>query len=149
MFTVSKILVPVDFSPHSEAALDAAIEIAKKFEASVHLLHAYPIHVGGVTPYGVTLPDTLERDWRKSAQTQLDGLAERVAQAGLHASASLSPSPAAAAVVETAEEMGSDLIVMGTRGLSGLSHVLLGSVAERTLRLAPCPVLTVKAEGAE
>jgi nucleotide-binding universal stress UspA family protein len=49
--------------------------------------------------------------------------------------------------VQTAKDLDVDLIVIGTRGLTGLKHVLLGSVAERTLRLAPCPVLAVKAEG--
>ncbi len=51
-----------------------------------------------------------------------------------------------AAIVEAAEQIGADLIVMGTRGLSGLKHILLGSVAERTVRVAPCPVMTVKGD---
>jgi len=149
MLRIRKILVPVDFSGHSAKALDYAIEVAKKFEASIHILHSYPIHVGGVTPYGVAFPETLERDWRAAAQQQLDAWGEKVNAAGIEVSLSLTPLAASEAVAETAEEIGADLVVMGTRGLSGLKHVLLGSVAERTLRTAPCPVLTVKDPSAE
>lgn len=148
MLQIRKILVPVDFSRHSAKALDYAIELARKFDASIHILHSYPIHVGGVTPYGVAFPESLERDWRAAAQQQLDAWGDKVSAAGLEVSLSLTPMAAAEAVAETAEEIGADLVVMGTRGLSGLKHVLLGSVAERTLRSAPCPVLAVKDAGA-
>ena len=62
----------------------------------------------------------------------------------MSATSHLSEVPAASAIVDLAEELGADLIIMGTRGHTGLKHVLLGSVAERTLRHAPCSVLTVK-----
>jgi nucleotide-binding universal stress UspA family protein len=67
-----------------------------------------------------------------------------VSAEGVKASSHLSEVPAASAIVGQAEELGVDLIIMGTRGHTGLKHVLLGSVAERTLRHAPCSVLTVK-----
>ena len=65
---------------------------------------------------------------------------------GLVAMAHLAELPPAQAITQTAEEIGADVIVMGTRGLAGLKHVLLGSVAERTIRTAPCPVITIKEE---
>ena len=61
----------------------------------------------------------------------------------------LTPMLPSEAISSAAQELGADLIVMGTRGLTGLKHVMLGSVAERTIRIAPCPVLTVKAEQPE
>ena len=141
---VKKILVPVDFSDHAAKALDTAIDLARTFDASVHLMHSYPIQMSGLTPYGVDFPASLERDWRLAAQNQLDTWAEKVSATGVEVSLSLTPLIASEGIARTAADVGADLIVMGTRGLSGIKHVLLGSVAERTLRIAPCPVLTVK-----
>lgn len=141
-----KILVPVDFSEHSARALDHAIDLARSFRAELHLMHCYQINVGGVSPYGIVLPESLERDVREAAVTQLAGWREKVAAEGIAVRDYVTPEVPSEAIRARAEEIGADLIVMGTRGLTGLSHVLLGSVAERTLRTAPCPVLTVKAE---
>ena len=125
MLEIHRILVPIDFSEHAAAALDAAISLAKPFGARIDLLHCYQIHVGGVSPYGLVIPESLDREVREAAERE----------------------PACLQMIlgARAEELGADLIVMGTRGLTGLRHVLLGSVAERTLRMAPCPVLTLKA----
>ena len=142
MSRIEKILVPVDFSEHSAMALDLAIDVAKAFGAGIHLLHCYQLHPGGVSPYGITVPAEFDEKIREAA-------AETLTAAGIEAGASLSSMFPSLVISETASEIGADLIVMGTRGLSGIKHVLLGSVAERTLRLAPCPVLTVKAGEAE
>lgn len=141
---ITKILVPVDFSDHASKALDYAIELAKKFGASVQLLHSYPINVGGISPYGMVLPESFDRDIRAAASKQLDEWAVRVRDAGIEVETTVTPQFPSEAISRHAEESGVDLIVMGTRGLTGLKHVLLGSVAERTLRIAPCPVLSVK-----
>ena len=66
------ILVPVDFSSDSAEALDRAIELAKQFESKVHLMHSYPIHVGGIAPYGMVVPESFERDFRQAAAKHLD-----------------------------------------------------------------------------
>jgi nucleotide-binding universal stress UspA family protein len=92
----------------------------------------------------VAFPASLERDWRLAAQNQLDTWAEKVSATGVEVSLTLTPLIASEGIARVAADVGADLIVMGTRGLSGIKHVLLGSVAERTLRVAPCPVLTVK-----
>jgi nucleotide-binding universal stress UspA family protein len=73
---------------------------------------------------------------------------EKIEAAGVPAEASASSGFPPQAIVEMADDIGADLIVMGTRGLTGFKHLMLGSVAERTVRSAPCPVLTVKAEEA-
>ncbi len=98
-----------------------------------------------LTPYGVNIPVDFEREFRQAADLQMTACADRVRKAGLAVEVTTTADLPSDAIVRCAEKTGADLIVMGTRGLTGLKHVVLGSVAERTLRLAPCPVLTVKA----
>jgi universal stress protein A len=139
-----RILVAVDFSEHSNQALDMAVGLAKEFGAKIDLIHAFDVPVPFVTPYEVAIPDTFMQEARDAAKTKLAALVEKVGGQGLEAQSHLTEVPAATAITRVAEEIGADLIVMGTRGNTGLKHVLLGSVAERTLRHAPCSVLTVK-----
>ncbi len=145
MTPIRTILVPVDFSDYSQAAVDQAVALGKELGAKLHLLHCYQINVGGVSPYGVVLPQNLDREIRDAAQAKLSEWAEKAKAAGLEVETSVTPLFPSEAIASIAEDVGADLVVMGTRGLSGLKHVLLGSVAERTIRTAPCPVLTVKA----
>jgi universal stress protein A len=144
---IQTILVPVDFSEHASAALDYSVELAKEFGATLHLLHCYPINVGGVSPYGLVVPPNLDRDLRDAASRRLGEWAQKVDAAGVAVQQRITPMFPSEAIANLAEEIGADLIVMGTRGLSGLKHVVLGSVAERTIRIAPCPVLTIKTPG--
>ncbi len=145
MSRFQKILVPIDFSDHSSAALDLAIDLARSYGATLHLLHCYPIDPGAISPYGLVLPEGFDRDVREAAGRELAPWAEKASAAKVAVEEHLSSMFPAEAIARRAEEIGADLIVMGTRGLSGLRHVLLGSIAERVLRLAHCPVLTVKA----
>jgi len=140
-----KILVPIDFSDHSSAALDLALDLARSYGATLHLLHCYPIDPGAISPYGIVIPEGFDRDVREAAGRELARWADKAAAANVAVEQHLSSMFPAEVIARTAEEIGADLIVMGTRGLSGLKHVLLGSIAERVLRLAPCPVMTVKA----
>jgi nucleotide-binding universal stress UspA family protein len=140
-----KILVPIDFSEHSSAALDLAVDLAGTYGATLHLLHCYPIDPGAISPYGIVMPEGFDRDVRDAAGRELARWADKAASAKVPVEQHLSSMFPAEVIASTAEEIGADLVVMGTRGLSGLKHVLLGSIAERVLRLAPCPVLTVKA----
>jgi len=142
------LLVPHDFSPDSAAALDVAIELAKEFGAAVHLVHAYHAPIEMFSPYGVALPTSVVPEIRQGAERRLGEELEKVRSAGLSGEARVREGQPPDAIVEIARSLGADLIVMGTRGRTGLAHALLGSVAERTLRAAPCPVLTVKAPGA-
>lgn len=146
MARFQKILVPVDFSEHSAKALNVAIDLAKAFGGKLELLHCYQVQPAGVSPYGIVLPESFDREIREAAARQLAEWREKVTAQGVEAEANLSAMFPSLAISETASEIGADLIVMGTRGLSGIKHVLLGSVAERTLRAAHCPVLTVKSD---
>jgi nucleotide-binding universal stress UspA family protein len=142
------LLVPHDFSADSAAALDVAIELAKELGAAVHLVHAYHTPIEMFSPYGVALPTSVVPEIRQGAERRLGEELEKIRSAGLSGEAQVREGLAPDAIVEAARSLGVDLIVIGTRGRTGLSHALLGSVAERTLRTAPCPVLTVKAAGA-
>jgi nucleotide-binding universal stress UspA family protein len=139
---VRTILVPVDFSDPAAAALDAATELAKRFGARVRLLHVYPLDTA-IYPYGLIISEDVERKLRETAQQKLDEWCDRAVAAGVEAEATVVSGAPAEAILQMARDLPADLVVMGTRGLSGLKHVMLGSVAERTVRLAPCPVLTL------
>lgn len=144
MSAFSNILIAIDFSDPSNRALDKAKELAKAFGAKLHLLHAFDIPVPYVTPYEIAIPAEFIEGARKEARTRLTAIVDKVTSEGIDATGHLSESPAHSAIERAAEEVEADLIVMGTRGNTGLKHVLLGSVAERTLRHSPCSVLTVK-----
>lgn len=140
-----RILVPHDFSASARTALEAAIGLAKALGSELHVLHVYHRPVEILSPYEVPLPQSVVEEIRSAATRRLDQELEAVREAGLSATPHVVEGVPAEAIAETARSLQADLVVMGTRGLSGLKHVLLGSVAERTLRTAPCPVLTVKA----
>jgi len=149
MNPIQTILVPIDFSAHSEKALDVALGMAKQCGATLHLLHSYPLQPDLVAPYGIVLPPDLDRSCREAAAKRLDASAARVIAAGVAVEAHASAALPADAIVGSAEDLGADLIVMGTRGLSGLKHMLIGSVTDRVLRLAPCPVMTVRGDASD
>jgi nucleotide-binding universal stress UspA family protein len=148
MIPIRVILVPTDFSRHSEAALDRAVDFAKVFDAKIHLLHSHAIPVQAAVPYGVGIPDSVWDGIRKAAEGKLEESRRHVVSDGVEASSELSPALPTEAILAATAEIGADLIVMGTHGHTGLAHVLLGSVAERSIRLAPCSVLAVRGEEA-
>jgi nucleotide-binding universal stress UspA family protein len=143
---IRTILVPTDFSTHANAALEYAMELAATFGARLHLLHAYHVDIPVAGPGGIALPANFYDEFRKAAKANLDELLQRVKERGIQADGEVVPAPPAIAILDSAEQLPADLVVMGTRGRTGLAHVLLGSVAERTVRMAPCPVLTLRVE---
>jgi universal stress protein A len=137
--SIKTILVPTDFSPHSRRGLEYATDLAQKLGARVHVLHA--LHIPeGISPAA---------DWWTTLRSAaLAGLthAQRIPDnANVPCEVELCDAHPVDAIQKTAERISVDLIVMGSRGVTGLEHVLLGSVAERTIRQAPCPVLTISA----
>jgi nucleotide-binding universal stress UspA family protein len=147
MSNFKEILVPVDFSEHSAAALETAVELARVFDSKLHLLHCYQIQPGAISPYGVALPSSYFSEIRDAASQRIAEWQEKYVPASVPVDASIVPEVPSEAIVESAKKIGADLIVMGTRGLSGFKHVMLGSVAERTVRRAPCPVMTLHGPG--
>ena len=139
---IKTILVPTDFSENADRAFATAIQFAGAFDAQIQLLHVYHIP-DTTTVYEVTFPTGVVDGIRKAATVSLEALRKQVKAAGIECSAELVFGSPSQAIVEYAKESKVDLVVMGTRGHSLLKQFFLGSVAERTLRLAPCPVLTV------
>ena len=145
MMEIKTILVPTDFSDHSREAIQTAIGLAKTLGARVHLTHVLhnPVQIGATGQ--VAIPQDLWGQMRDAAARKLEKASQTVSSEGIEVETQLTEGVNAQSIVELAKKIEADLIVMGTRGLSGLKHVMLGSVAERTVRLAPCPVMTVKA----
>lgn len=146
MIRLKHILVATDFSDESGTALTYGRDLARSFDAALHVLHVVGSAYAqfGTEAYSAVFPD-LQRDVEDAALKQLDGLLDDEDRMALHARAVIRTSNAtAAAIVDYARDMKIDLIVIGTRGRGGVAHLLMGSVAERVVRTAPCPVLAVR-----
>jgi universal stress protein A len=146
--TITRILVPTDFSTASDAALDFAKTIARTFGASLHLLHVFedPVVTVGFTEAYAPLPPTTRVALVEDAGRQLASRLSDEERDRYDATAQVVSGSSAMAIVEYAQDHDIDLIVMGTHGRTGMAHLLIGSVAERVVRLAPCAVLTVHAD---
>jgi nucleotide-binding universal stress UspA family protein len=140
------ILVPTDFGYASDAAIGYARMLAARFGASLHLLHVVD-EPGSWSEVYAAIPDIRDR-LSADAARRLEALAACL-PAPLHATSAVVCGAPVPGIVKEAESRGADLIVMGTHGRRGMGHLLLGSVAERVVRLAPCPVLTVREAPAE
>lgn len=146
MIALKNILVPTDFGEAAASALDYGRDLARQYSAALHLLFvADDINVRYVldsTP--MFLPD-VQKEIEDEAKTRVEALLTDEDRKQLKARAAVytSVSPAAV-IVDYARAQAIDLIVMGTHGRLAMSHLLLGSIAEKVVRTAPCPVLTVR-----
>jgi nucleotide-binding universal stress UspA family protein len=149
MTKIRHILAPTDFSRHSEAAVAYACGLAEAFGATVHLLHVLSevLPVGPDPMLAPVLPPEYYRETEESTREALGKFVR--AEWGKPASVEVAAAwgSAVEAVVDYATTHPIDLVVIATHGRTGLSHVLLGSVAERIVREAPCPVLTIRDRG--
>jgi nucleotide-binding universal stress UspA family protein len=141
---IAKIVLAVDFSPHSDRAVELAGSLAARLSASVQVIHALDLPID-FDPYLSTAGVELERGLEAHASQGLEEIRKRLEQHPIRVETSWRRGHPDVVVADAARQSGGQLIVMGTRGRTGLSHVLLGSVAERTIRTAPCSVLCVKA----
>jgi universal stress protein A len=143
----TKILVPTDFSAPSTSALALAKTLATTFGASLHLVHVLddPFVTASFAPDVYAPPPAgLRESWMRGAQTLLDQQVPPEEQAQFHTTRAVIFGQPARAIVDYATAHQIDLIVMGTHGRGGMAHVLVGSVAERVVRTALCPVLTAR-----
>jgi nucleotide-binding universal stress UspA family protein len=158
------VLVPTDFSTAANQALRYAFEEATQHQAKLTLLHVtrhypsvdvyyvegtperregYAVELGGKLPSLPTPPpETVRRDYNEEALVQLHDLVPASFTGSWQTH--VATGDPADAIVQVAQDLGVDLIVMATHGRTGLQHVLLGSVAERVIRHAPCPVLAIR-----
>jgi nucleotide-binding universal stress UspA family protein len=138
------ILVPTDMSDGAEEALDFACELAQTFGATVHLLNVIGIPTLGVPELGVALTSTMIDSMVHDNQKALEEIATRKRGSEPIGQVLLRTGDARDMICQAAKEVGADLIVMGTHGRRGVTRALLGSVTESVVRMAPCPVLTVR-----
>lgn len=150
MNTITRILVPTDFSESADQALTYAVNLGAQVGATVHLIHVFddPDTVGLYSEVYVPMPPEMRAALLTDIRRQL---ATRTTAAGHEKVTTevLSGAPPAQAIVEAARQHRCDLIVMGTHGRHGMAHLLLGSVAERVVRTAECPVLVVRRPSAQ
>jgi nucleotide-binding universal stress UspA family protein len=141
MASIKRILMPTDFSETSDAALEYAVVLARAFSSSVHLLHVVRdiSEPGG----GWHPPLSLLEEQKAGARETLSKLVERQPRE-VQVQTSLRVGSPFVEIVRCAKELEADLIVMGTHGRGPVAHMLMGSVAEKVVRKAPCPVLTVR-----
>jgi nucleotide-binding universal stress UspA family protein len=143
---IKTILVPCDFSEYAERAYSWAIELAEKLGAKVILVHAAQLFTSLGYPESVYLLDLkkMEDEVLADAEKRLDEfVAKKGASPVVVETRAVSGDPFWE-ICQTAEKERADLIVMGSHGRTGIAHVLLGSVAERVVRHAPCPVLVAR-----
>ncbi len=143
-----RILHPSDFSSASAPAFAKAVEMAKTQRAELLLVHVLaPVIPVGDGYFSPKAYDDLVRSTRAFGQKQLDGLLARARKAGVRARALLLEGSSHDRIVRAAKSRHADVIVMGTHGRGAMAKLFLGSVAERVIGSAPCPVLTVRKRG--
>jgi nucleotide-binding universal stress UspA family protein len=139
---IRKIIVPLDFSDCSRTAFEYALRLAQDFGATVEVLHV--IAPPPFLPLDMALWGNMQEDYNTRVEAEMDMLVRRLtAHAPIAVTSRIETGVPHDVIALASEE--ADLIVMGTHGRTGLPHLLLGSVAERTLRASRCPVLTVPA----
>jgi universal stress protein A len=148
MVTIHRILAATDFSEYSKEAVKTAIYFGKSFGADLYLVHVFePAYV---SPGGVllsVLPEevhTWVKELREEETRKLNAAAEEARKEIPRVETLFKTGMPFVEIIKAAEEIPADLIILGTHGRTGLAHVLLGSVAERVVRKASCPVLTIR-----
>lgn len=142
---ISKILVPIDFSDYSKNALKYAAEFALNFKAKIYLIYVIEpvIYPADFSIGQVTIP-TPDVDMNSRAQSELDSLAKTFVESSIDVETIIKSGKPFVEINETASEKDIDLIIIATHGHTGVEHLLFGSTAERVVRKAPCPVLTLR-----
>ena len=140
MIAIKRILIPTDFSETSTAAIGYGVDLAERYGASVHLLHVIEksaIPPEPEFPLGIFEGQTVARE-------RLVAVLSAAERAAFRTEVAVNIGHPSLEIIRYAKDHEIDIIVMGTHGRSGVSHMLMGSVAEKVVRKAPCPVLTVR-----
>lgn len=139
-----KILVPIDFSPSSHAALDAATELAQRFGSEIFLLHVIPAFPNVSIPDSITEAAIIEKA-RQEATSRFATSEAALGAKGVKASSSVEVgNDVAGSILEAIDREDADLIVITTHGLSGWYPQVFGSITEKIVRLAQCPLLLLR-----
>jgi nucleotide-binding universal stress UspA family protein len=143
---MKKTLVATDFSPHAERALEHGIALARLFGGTVELFSSAYIPPTALAAMATGMSPGLIQQARDETHNRLEALAAKLRGKGLDVTCSSSTDEPSLAICARAKEIGAELVAMGTRGHTGIAHVVFGSIAERVARLAHCSVLTAHAD---
>ncbi len=142
---IKKVLVPIDFSDYSKSSLRYAVNFVKSFNAALYLVYVIEplIYPPDFSMGQIAIPSVdLEID--KRAEDELKNLAEKEIPEDIHTKTIVKTGKPFIEIIETAAEENIDLIIIATHGHTGVEHILFGSTAEKVVRKAPCPVLTLR-----
>ena len=144
MISIDRILCPTDFSKYADHALSYGVEFAKQFKATLHLHHSISIPYMAVAyeigPDVAAVRDAAEAEAKK----RLDEKREALQAEGIAVETHLTVGTPFVDIVTRARDLDVDMIILATHGWGAIKQLILGSTAERVVRKAPCPVLTIK-----
>ncbi|PJA95424.1 MAG: universal stress protein [Ignavibacteriales bacterium CG_4_9_14_3_um_filter_34_10] len=145
MNEIKKILVPIDFSDYSKNALRYAVEFAEIFKAKIFLVYVIEpmIYPTDFSIGQVAIP-AVENDLSARAEDELNNLVKTEISGRIESQIIIKSGKPFIEIIETATELDIDLIIIATHGHTGVEHLLFGSTAEKVVRKAPCPVLTLR-----
>ena len=142
---IKKVLVPIDFSDYSKSSLRYAVNFAKKFNAEIYLIYVVePVIYPPDFSMGQIAIPSVNAEWDQRAREELKNLAKTEIPEGVKVKTILKNGKPFVEIIDTASEENIDLIIIATHGHSGVEHILFGSTAEKVVRKAPCPVLTLR-----
>ncbi len=145
MSLIKKILVPVDFSEYSKDALKYAVQFAKQFNAKLYIIYVIePVIYPADFSMGQVAIPSLENDIKNRADEEMDSLIKSLVDPSLETEKIIKTGKPFVEIIETARDLDADIIIMATHGHTGVEHLLFGSTAEKVVRKAPCPVLTLR-----
>ena len=142
---IKKVLVPIDFSDYSKNSLRYAVNFAKQFNAEIYLIYVVePVIYPPDFSMGQIAIPSVNAEWDERAKVELDNLAKTEIPEGVNVKTILKNGKPFLEIIDTASEENIDLIIIATHGHTGMEHLLFGSTAEKVVRKAPCPVLTLR-----
>jgi nucleotide-binding universal stress UspA family protein len=142
---INRVLVPIDFSDYSKNALKYAVNFSRCFNAKVYLVYVVEpvVYPADFSMGQVALPE-IDMDLNARAKEELETLAKREIGENEEITTIIKTGKPFIEIIETAAEIDADLIIIATHGHTGVEHILFGSTAEKVVRKAPCPVLTLR-----
>ncbi len=142
---IKKILVPIDFSDYSKSALKYAVNFCKNFNAEMILIYVVePVIYPPDFSMGQIAIPSVNAEWDERARQELDKLAKEEIPDSVPVKTIIKTGKPFLEIIENAGELDVDLIIIATHGRTGVEHILFGSTAEKVVRKAPCPVLTLR-----
>ncbi|HEY4481837.1 MAG TPA: universal stress protein [Candidatus Brocadiaceae bacterium] len=144
MISIKNILCPIDYSVYSEKAIKYAIEFAEKYNAKLYLMHVLDIRIYDITDPELYNVNVIDKETINKLRERLHKCISEDTRKNIEVETIVIEGVPFAEIIKKAREYKVDLIVLGTHGRTGLSHAIMGSVAEKVVRKAPCPVLTIR-----